>query len=404
MKSFRLYSDIPDLPRHKVWAEIDTHALRYNYKLLCSMTPGVEHICVVKADSYGHISSLCVGILLDSGCRFFAVSCIEEAISVRKICAEREIDAQILILGYTNCAQAQVLAKNNIIQTIISKEYAIALNQAAKLHRCKVRTHVAIDTGMNRIGLCAQTKAECRSVTESIIEITQLENLSLEGMFTHFARADEEYEATVSKNSHVRKQFARFDTVRKMLLEQGLKLFCHACNSAASVRFPEFALDGVRFGILLYGVCPSKHVDVCVKPVMSLYAVISHLHKLNVGEAVSYGGHFSSDEERTLATLPIGYADGFLRAFSGFDVTVRTSSGDFKAPVVGNVCMDQCVIDVTGIPAAAGDKVTIFGNDRMDLSRLAELANTIEYEILCLISARVPRIAKNKTFRNKEDS
>jgi alanine racemase len=183
------------------------------------------------------------------------------------------------------------------------------------------------------------------------------------------------------------------------LLDRGLKLFCHACNSAAAVRFPEFALDGVRFGILLYGVCPSEHVEVCTKPVMSLHTVISHLHKLNVGETVSYGGNYSSDEERTIATLPIGYADGFMRAFSGFNVTVQTSLGNFKAPVVGNVCMDQCMIDVTGIPASICDKVTIFGNDRMDLTRLAKLANTIEYEVLCLISARVPRIARNKAIQ-----
>lgn len=401
MKSFRLYTSVPDLPRHKVWAEIDTYALQYNYKLLCAMTPGVRHICAVKADCYGHISTLCVGILLDAGCRFFAVSCIEEAVSVRRICLEREVRAEILILGYTDCSQAKVLSENDIIQTIISQEYALSLSQAAKLHKCTVRTHVAIDTGMNRIGLCAQTQEECKQAAETVEEITKLKGLTVEGLFTHFARADEEYEIAAAENSHVRTQFSRFDTVRKLLLDRGLRLFCHACNSASAVRFPEFALDGVRFGILLYGVCPSKHIEVCTKPVMSLHTVISHIHKLSIGETVSYGGNYSSSEERILATLPIGYADGFMRAFSGFNVTVQTSLGNFKAPVVGNICMDQCMIDITGIPASIGDRITIFGNDGKDLSRLAELANTIEYEILCLISARVPRIAKNKAIQQK---
>ena len=398
MKSFRLYTDVPDLVRHKVWAEIDTRALQYNYKLLCAMTPGVQHICAVKADCYGHITSLCVGILLDAGCRFFAVSCIEEAISVRKICNERDIDAEILILGYTDCSQAKFLAKNNIIQTIISMEYADALSLAATANKCVVRTHVAVDTGMNRIGLCAQSDEECLRSADDIAELTKRKGLKVEGMFTHFARADEDFEVVAASGSHVRRQASRFDKVRRLLLERGIRLFCHACNSAAATRFPEYAFDGVRFGILLYGVRPSKHVSVCTKPVMSLHTVISHIHKLDVGETVSYGGNYSSDEERLIATIPIGYADGFLRAFSGFNVTVQTSVGNFKAPVVGNVCMDQCMIDVTGLPIGVGDKVTIFGNDHMDLSRLAAMANTIEYEILCLISARVPRLAKNKMF------
>jgi alanine racemase len=128
---------------------------------------------------------------------------------------------------------------------------------------------------------------------------------------------------------------------------------------------------------------------------MSLYTVISHIHTLEPGEGVGYGGKYVRDMKRTIATLPIGYADGFLRAYKGFCVTVRTESGDFKAPVVGNICMDQCMIDITDIPARVGDKIVIFGEDPEDLTKLAALADTIEYEVLCLISARVPRILKN---------
>lgn len=394
MRSFRLYSDMPYLPCHKSWAEIDSRALEYNYRLLRAMTPNVKHICTVKADAYGHISALCVGVLLDAGCRFFAVSCIEEAVDVRNACIDKGADADILILGYTDCSQAAELAGNNIIQTVISREYAEKLNRAALAEGCVVRTHVALDTGMNRIGLPAQREEECARAVADITDIMSLEGIVLEGMFTHFARSDEDFDSVNAADSHTRRQFARFQSVRGALLERGIKLFSHVCNSAAAVRFPEFRLDGVRLGILLYGVRPSEHIDVCTRPVMSFHTVISHIHELNEGETVSYGGHYSASEKRKIATIPIGYADGFLRAFSGAVVTVSTAEGNFKAPVVGNICMDQCMIDVTEVPCAVGDIVTVFGNDPEDLSRLARLANTIEYEVLCLISARIPRIVK----------
>ena len=385
---------MPQFSYHKVWAEINCDALKYNYKLLCDMIPNAERICVVKADAYGHISSVCVKALLEAGSTFFAVSCIEEALAVRKICESCQNPSRILILGYTDVSQADILAGNDIIQTILSKEYASELNAAAANKNCIVKTHISIDTGMNRVGICAQSSKECASAADDISEIVTYPSLSVEGMFTHFARADEDYETVSADDSHVRKQFSRFNIIRNLLLDKGIKLFCHACNSAAAVRFPEYALDGVRIGILLYGARPSGFVNVQVKPVMSLKTVIVHTHNLNVGETVSYGGHYSSNEERTIATLPIGYADGFLRAYSGHMVTVHTPKGNFKAPVVGNVCMDQCMIDITDIPATAGNTVTLFGNDPEDLSRLAKMAGSIEYEVLCLISARVPRVVK----------
>ena len=173
-------------------------------------------------------------------------------------------------------------------------------------------------------------------------------------------------------------------------------LLCHACNSAAALRIPEYTLDAVRLGISLYGVPPSKHFERITTPVMSLHTIISHIHPLPAGEKVGYGGNFAPGSDRIIATLPIGYADGFLRAYTGFCVTVRTDSGDFRAPIVGNICMDQCMVDVTDIPCKVGDKVTIFGDDPEDLTTLAYLADTIEYEVLCLISARVPRILKDE--------
>ena len=393
-----LYSDLPKLREHKLYAEIDTEALIYNYKLLCAATRGTHHICVVKADAYGHAADLCVRALLSAGCRFFAVSCIEEAISVRAICNNENIDAEVLILGYTDPTQAHLLCENNIIQTILSYEYAEKLNSIASRKRMCVRVHAAVDTGMNRIGISACSEDEIFRAAITVKKIFALESLSLEGMFTHFARADEGDDAS---KEFTKRQFDRFMSVRQILGEAGIYLFCHASNSAAAISEGEYALDGVRLGIALYGVAPSAYIDrvssLELKPVMSLKTLICHTHTLIPGESVSYGGLYTADNERTIATIPIGYADGFLRSYGGYHVTVSTANGNFKAPVVGRICMDQSMIDVTGIPAAVGDTVTIFGNGSDELREMAKRADTIEYECLCLVSARVPRVAKRRT-------
>ena len=395
MGSFRLYSGIPSLPCGKVWAEINTQALADNYRNLCCKTPGVRHICVVKADAYGHTSAICVDTLLDEGCDFFAVSCIEEAIEVRELCCAKDRFAEILILGYTDPQYAKALSEYNIIQTVIGEDHGNALLKEAKIADCRVRVHIALDTGMNRVGLCARTAKECEFAADCIKALAAEDHLSVEGLFTHFSKADEEEALVFAPESHTATQADRFATVRALLKDSGIELFCHVCNSAAAVRFPEYAFDGVRLGILLYGVSPSHHIVAETAPVMSLHTVISHIHSLPVGESVSYGGRYVAESERVIGTLPIGYADGFLRAYEGANVTVSTDSGDRNAPIIGRICMDQCMIDLTGIPAKVGDKVTVFGESPEPLTVLATLADTIEYEVLCLISGRVPRIAKD---------
>lgn len=395
MYPFYLYTDMPKLTEHKVIAEIDTAALKSNYLTLAGLTPGTRHICVVKADAYGHTCEICVPTLLDAGCDFFAVSCIEEALVVRKICRENQKHADILILGYTDCRQAIELASNGIIQTLLSTEYAEQLDEAARALGCKVRTHAALDTGMNRIGICARDDAECKAAADEVAYISKLEGLRLEGIYTHFAKADEEYFATVeSPDSYTLLQSQRFLRVRDELKQRNIDLFCHVCNSAATARFPSLKLDGVRIGILLYGIQPSEHINVPVSPVMALKTLISHVHTLKAGQTVSYGGTYCADRDRVIATVPIGYADGLLRAYSGFELTVRTHKGDVKAAIIGRICMDQCMIDVTGLDVSVGDEVTVFGGDPSQLRTLATMAETIEYESLCLVSARVPRVKK----------
>lgn len=396
MSSHRLYSGLPSLPFHKAWAEIDTDALKRNYISLCSRAPDSRHICVVKADAYGHTASLCVPALLDAGCDFFAVSCIDEALEVRNLCREANKQADILILGYTAPEHVVSLADNDIIQAVISEEHAAHLCQGAKNYGRRVRVHVALDTGMNRIGLDSRSVEECLRASELIKSLCNEKDLLVEGLFTHFAKADEDDGDTFTKA-----QYDRFISVKNALEDSGIHLFCHVSNSAATIRYPALSLDGVRLGILLYGATPSDNVSADVSPVMSLHTAISRIHLLPPGQRVSYGGDFVANTTRTIAALPIGYADGFLRAYSGFEVTIHTEKGDFKAPIIGRICMDQCMIDVTDVPASVGDKITVFGYDKADISKLAMLADTIEYEVICLITGRVPRIGKIAAEKSK---
>jgi alanine racemase len=212
-------------------------------------------------------------------------------------------------------------------------------------------------------------------------------------MFTHFAKADEALEAD-NTDDMTRRQFELFTKTDDALRALGVDVkFRHVCNSAATMRFPEYHLDACRLGITLYGTHSSRYVDrYALSPVMKLCTVISHLHTLSAGESISYGGTYTANEDRLIATLPIGYADGFIRAYSGAVVTVLTSDGERRAAIRGRICMDQCMIDVTGTNAKVGDKVVIFGNTTKELTELAKMADTIEYEALCLVTSRVPRI------------
>ncbi len=390
---YRLYSSLPQIEQEKNRAEIDLDALRYNYRYLLGIArdqnPDVRLIAVVKAEAYGHGAPQCVSALLDEECDFFAVSSIDEAVAVRKICDERQKNADILILGYTSPSLTFQLARYDIIQTILSKDYAENLNSAAAAAGITVRSHIAIDTGMNRIGISAQSEEDLSRTVNTVLEIERFSHLRVEGMFSHFARADEGEQGENFSNV----QSERYHNLCRRLEENGVFIpFHHMCNSAATVCRPADRFDGVRVGILLYGVCPSPSFDLPLKPVLKLKTVISHLHEVSPGETVGYGGIYKADSVRTIATVPIGYADGFLRGYSGCFVTVETAQGDRRAPIVGNICMDQCMIDVTDTGARVGDTVTFFGNCTSELAAYAEQAGSIGYECLCLISSRVPRI------------
>ncbi len=386
MDSYKLYSSLPLGGWEKNRAEINVRALvRNRERLMKKLNKDYPHaidICVVKADAYGHGVAHCAPALARAGCKFFAVSCIEEARALRRILIEEALDARILILGYTPPSSADKLAENDLIQCVFSYEYALALNEAATR---PIDVHIKIDTGMNRIGFSCDEDGSVAAAA-----VFTLENLRVRGAFTHFSRADE---CTPEGDAFTYLQYERFAFVIDRLLELGCDpKFLHACNSAAAIRFPEFSLDGVRLGIALYGAGALSPDEQPLEPVMSLFSTITHIHTLRSGESLGYGAAYTAINDRTIATLPIGYADGFIRAYSGAWVEVQTREGYKKARIVGRICMDQCMIDVTGISAEVGASVRIFGRDHEDIKALAELAGTIDYECLCTVSARVQRV------------
>ncbi len=393
--TYKLYSSLPDLTTHKVWAEIDLDALRQNYRALASVikasTPDCRPVCVVKADAYGHGIDICISALLDEGCDFFAVSSIEEAMAVRAVCRSVNSNADILILGYTPAAEAVTLSRFSIIQTVFSLEYARALSEQLEASGRSIRVHIKFDTGMNRIGFPAHSNDEIERSAHEIAEAAALPGLVAEGAFTHFARADE-----VDGEKRTREQAERYFALLRRANELGAHLSVrHVCNSSATLRFPEYHLDLCRLGILLYGAEPSGMFDFAVKPVMRLCARISQVHTMKAGESLSYGGVFTASEDMRIATIPIGYADGFIRAYSGATAVIYSKEGQRlgNARIIGRICMDQCMIDLGDIDADMGDVAVLIGEPGQ-LDALASLAHTINYECLCLISARVPRVIK----------
>ncbi len=365
--------------KHKTWAEIDLSALSDNYKSIKASVGPSEVMCVVKADAYGHGAEKCTVALYEVGARWFAVSCIEEALQIKHSFDENGLDgAKILILGYTPPENVSLLAEHGIRQTVFSSEYAHALSSAAKAAGCEVNVHFKLDTGMNRLGFDADGDA-----ADEILASASLPGIVPEGLFTHFARADED------DDTPTRDAFAKYAKTESALRERGLILIRHVCNSAATLKYPEYHLDMVRAGIILYGLMPyAEKPQITLTPAMTFKSIISHIHTVKSGGKVSYGGLYEAEHDVLSATVPVGYADGFLRHYSG-GVYINGKT----APILGRICMDQCIVDISETPdVKIGDEVIIFGGDPTRLDRLAESAGTINYELVCLVGKRVARI------------
>ncbi len=377
----------------RTWIEVNLDALRHNYEeIKKSLEPGCEIICVVKADAYGHGFENTVAEFTSCGCNYFAVSNLEEAMQVRSV----NNDCSILILGYTPAKYAEVLALNNISQTVFNGEYASELSENAVKAGVQVNIHIKVDTGMSRLGFVYHDSVENSGSVAEAVTACNLPGLFPEGVFTHFSSADEEQGEVFT-----RLQYELFRTFVDELEFEGVKFqLRHCCNSAATVLYPEMHLDAVRPGVILYGLNPSAYLEgkIDLKPAMSLKTVVSMVKEISIDSPVSYGRrYYTGDKTVKIATIPIGYADGYRRGLSG---NVSVKIGNKTAPVIGSICMDQCMVDVTDIEnVKEGMTVTVFDDEKgspLSVDAIASKVGTINYEIICGINKRVPRVYKRE--------
>ena len=353
----------------RVRVQIDTRKIKENYHRLCSLVPReCKVLAVVKADGYGHGAVEVCRLLEGCGCTYFAVACIEEALHLR----ENGIKENILILGNTDPSYAKQLQEQELIQTVDTLEYAKALASCGK-----VRVHIKVDTGMSRLGFYCHRDTDIAAAAEAIGNVAALENLQVEGIFTHFADSDGEGEA------FTKKQFGLFtallDRLEAKQVDVGIR---HCCNSAGILRFPEMHLDMVRAGLVLYGLMPSPYTkNEQLKPAMKLIARVSAVNNIRKGDTVSYGCAFTAETDMRVAVLSIGYADGL----SG-NLTVEINGREAK--LIGRICMDLCMADLGDIPCEAGDEAVIFDTPEK-IDEIAEKLGTINYEVICSLKKRV---------------
>ena len=369
---------------NRAWAEIDLDAIAHNVREIRRITgKRAEIMAAVKADAYGHGVMETVRTMLDNGVTRLAVSMLDEAIQLRKL----GINVPILILSYTDPVRAEEIILNEVTQTVFSHDLAKALSAAAVRLNRDVKIHVKVDTGMTRVGFMPGYSA-----VKNILEISRLPRVIIEGLFTHFASADE------NDKSYTHMQFEKFMSICSELGRVGVHIpVKHVCNSAGIIEFPEMHLDMVRPGIILYGLYPSREVDshkISLKPAMTLKADVILVKDVEEGTCISYGRTFKTSRKSRIATLPIGYADGYTRLLSSKG---RVLIHGREAPVVGRICMDQCMVDVTDLDAEVktGDEAVLFGRQGDAFISVEEVAadiGTINYEVVCIIGKRIPRV------------
>lgn len=373
----------------RTWAEISLNAIEHNYNVIRNkVADDTKVCCVIKADGYGHGAVELSQIYEKLGADFFAVSNIDEGIEIRKSGSK----LPIVILGYTPVSEAENLAEYDISQAVFSLEYAKELSEKCVEEDCICKMHIKVDSGMSRIGFMCQEFPRDEYSIEEICETCCLPNLEVEGLFTHFCVSDEDAEGREFTN----KQYENFIHVRDSLKKRGVDIsVVHCSNSGAIEDYPETCCDMVRAGIILYGLAPSSKLAdrLDLVPAMTLKTVVAFVKEVQKGATISYGRTFTADRKMKIATVPIGYADGFIRqnAKDGYMMV-----NGKKAKIVGRICMDQTMLDVTDIEdVKTGDEVVVFGtgeNGEPTADSLAENTGTINYETVCLVGKRVPRI------------
>jgi len=362
---------------------VDLDALAHNMREIRRLAKKDALVtAVIKADGYGHGAKKIAQTLLDNGADRFAIAVLDEGIELR----QAGFEVPILILGFTDKERAEEIVSYNLEQAVYSWELAEAISKEAVKQKKTAKIHIKVDTGMGRIGL----KPDKDSV-QLIKKISQLPNIVIEGIFTHFAVAD------ALDKAYTEEQYAKFTWICEELERENVKINVKHCgNSATIIDLPNMHLNMVRAGIILYGLKPSDEVmldKIELKQVMSLKVRISHVKEIEAGQSVSYGRRFIAEKKSKIASLPIGYADGYTRMLSG---KAEALVNGRRVPVVGRICMDQCMVDVTGIEdVKVGDEAVLFGKQGegfIHIDELAEKLDTINYEIVCMISRRVPRV------------
>lgn len=368
---------------NRAWAEVNLDNIAHNAREIRRITnKKAEIMGIVKADAYGHGVMEVTRTLLNNGVTRLAVSMLDEAIQLRN----HGVEVPILVLSYTDPRRAEEIIKNEVTQAVFSHDLACALSEAAvKLGRT-VKIHIKIDTGMTRVGFMPGYSA-----IKDVVKISKLPGIIIEGLFTHFASADER------EKYYTYMQFEKFMSICTELSRIGLYIpVKHVANSAAIIQYPEMHLDMVRPGVILYGMYPSEEVDksvIALKPAMTLKANVTLVKEVEVDTCISYGRIFKTARPSRIATIPIGYADGYTRLLSNKGQVLL--NGEY-APVVGRICMDQCMIDVTDLNSdvKVGDEVVLFGEQAgksISVEEVASKIGTVNYEIVCVIGKRIPR-------------
>ncbi len=373
---------------HRIWAEIDLDAIANNMRIIRAHTDkNAKVMAIVKADAYGHGVTAVAKTMLDSGADAFGVACVDEAVQLRKA----GFDVPILILGATMAQEADTIVEYDITATVFDYNSAKHLSDAAILKGKKVKVHIKMDTGMCRIGVRVIGDSALQNSISVVKEIYNLPGIELDGIFSHLSCADTDNE------KHTELQFERFMRVCSALEDEGIRIPTkHISNSAAIFRYPHMHLNMVRAGIVCYGLYPSEIIPKCALiPAMSLKTTVSRVETLEKDDCVSYGATYTVCSKIKEATLMAGYADGYSRLLSH---KARVIINGQYVKIIGRICMDQCMADVTSVNnIAVGDVATLFGKDGdkfIPVEEIAAISGTINYEIICMISKRVPRLYK----------
>ncbi|MBR1858087.1 MAG: alanine racemase [Selenomonadaceae bacterium] len=363
-----------------VWAEVNLSAITHNLKNIRQHIDKSVKLCaVVKANAYGHGAVAVARCAVEAGADYLAVATLDEALELRAA----GFTQPILILGLVPATAANEIVANDITQAVADFDLARAICQAAVSQNKTAKVHLKVETGMGRIG------ASPEEAVELATSISLMPNVELEGIFSHFAAAD------TKDKTFVNEQLALFNKTIDEIKKRGVEIkIRHIAESAAILEIPEAHFDMVRSGIITYGLYPSDEVTrpIEIKQAMRLVSRVAFIKKIKAGTSIGYGRDFITERDSVIATMPLGYADGYIRAYKGFYVEINGQ----RAPIAGRVCMDQVMIDVTDIEnIKVGDEVTLFGSDTLTIDDAANHLKTINYEVTCLVSSRVPRFYIN---------